>query len=50
MAFLEKCFETEVSKWLDMIRIVPLSPCECRAARTGKIREGQKNERTNLNQ
>ena len=36
MAFLEKCFETEVSKWPDMIRRVPLPPCECRAARTGK--------------
>ena len=42
MAFLEKCFETEVSKWPDMIRTVPLPPCECRAARTGKSEKAKK--------
>ncbi len=45
MAFLEKCFETEVSKWLDMIRTVPLPPCECRATRPGKSEKAKTNER-----
>ena len=35
--------ETKViSKWLEMIRIVPLSPCECRAMRPGKSEKAKK--------
>jgi hypothetical protein len=39
---LAKRFETEISKRLEMIRIVPLSPCECRATRPGKSEKAKK--------